>query len=391
MVSLLVSLELGLANGALLDLLVVRRAAEDALHEHGGRVDEVRIELAHRHQLLDLGDADLRRRRHHRIEVPRRLAIDEVARGVALPRLYQRHVAEQAALHHVFLAVEGLGLLAFGDLGADAGLGVEGRDARAAGAAALGQRALPVELDLELAFEVELGEGLVLADVRTDHLLDLAVLEQQPEPRAIDAGVVADADQVLDARIAHGVDQLVGNADQPEAAAHQHLAVGQHALERGFRVLVDLVRHRLFPSETQLRICGRLSRTVNARRCQAAFLPWWLCSLAPRTRRMALNSGLATSRGRASSSALSLSMRPGPGVITTTRPARKIASSTEWVTNTTVSPVRCQMSKTSSCRRSRATASSPPNCSPTPTPPPPPAPPPPTTPPPAPPPPPLPS
>ena len=30
-------------------------------------------------------------------------------------------------------------------------------------------------------------------------------------------------------------------------------------------------------------------------------------------------------------------MRPGPGVITTTRSARKIASSTECVTNTTVS------------------------------------------------------
>src|SRR6267154_2341784 len=80
-----------------------------------------------------------------------------------------------------------------------AAVAIIGLKVRAAGAAALGQRALRVELDLELAFEVELGEGLVLADVRTDHLLDLAVLEQQPEPRAIDAGVVADADQVLDA------------------------------------------------------------------------------------------------------------------------------------------------------------------------------------------------
>ena len=128
-------------------------------------MDVVGIDGAHRHQLLDLGDADLGRRRHHRIEVPRRLAIDEVARGVALPRLHQREVADQAALHDVFMAVEDLGLLALGDLGADAGLGVEGGDARAAGAAALGQRALRVELDLELALEVELGEGLVLADV----------------------------------------------------------------------------------------------------------------------------------------------------------------------------------------------------------------------------------
>jgi len=63
---------------------------------------------------------------------------------------------------------------------------------------------------------------------------------------------------------------------------------------------------------------------------------------------MSLNSGLATSRGRGRARALSLSIRPGPGVITTTRLARKIASSTEWVTKTTVSFVRCQISSSSS-------------------------------------------
>src|SRR5262249_38531831 len=211
----------GFAYGALFDLLVIGRTAEDALHENAWRVHVVGIEGAHRHQLLDLGDAHLRRRRHHGIEVSGRLAIDEVARGVALPRLHQGEVAVQAALHDVFVAVEHLGLLALGDLGADAGLGVEGGDARAAGAAALGQRALRVEFYLELALEIELGEGLVLADVGRDHPLHLPGLEQQPQPFAVDAGIVADARQILDARLLHGADQLVVVPDQA-VAAHTH-------------------------------------------------------------------------------------------------------------------------------------------------------------------------
>jgi hypothetical protein len=58
------------------------------------------------------------------------------------------------------VAVEHLDLLALGNLGADTGLGVEGGDARAAGAAALGQGALRVELDFELSFRYSLAKVL---------------------------------------------------------------------------------------------------------------------------------------------------------------------------------------------------------------------------------------
>src|SRR5262249_25254152 len=154
-------------------------------------------------------------------EVPSCLAKDEIARLVALPRLDERNVAQQAALHDIFLAVEDLGFLAFGDLGAHAGLGVEGGDASAAGAATLGQSALRIEFDLELSFEIEFGEGLVFSDVRRDHLLDLAGLQEETQPRSVDAGIVTDTSQPLNARLADRQDQLVGNADQPESAAHQ--------------------------------------------------------------------------------------------------------------------------------------------------------------------------
>ena len=60
----------------------------DALHENAGREDVVGIDLAGLNEMLDLGDRDLAGRRHHRIEVARGLAVDEIALGVALPGVH---------------------------------------------------------------------------------------------------------------------------------------------------------------------------------------------------------------------------------------------------------------------------------------------------------------
>ena len=180
---------------------------DDALDEDAGRVDVVRIELAGRHQMLDLGDRDLRGGRHHRVKVARGLAVDQVPGGVALPGVHDGEVGEQAALHDVLLAVELLHFLAFGDQRADAGLGVEGRDAGAAGADALGQSSLRVELELELAGEVLRCEQLVLADIGRDHLLDLAGFEQAAQPDTVDAGIVGNHGQALDPGIADRIRQ----------------------------------------------------------------------------------------------------------------------------------------------------------------------------------------
>src|SRR5947209_10502499 len=59
---------------------------DDAVDEDARRVDAVRIELARFDELLDLGDADLSRRRRHRIEVSRGLPVDEIAEAVRLLR-----------------------------------------------------------------------------------------------------------------------------------------------------------------------------------------------------------------------------------------------------------------------------------------------------------------
>src|SRR4029078_6924372 len=107
-----------------------------------------------------------------------------------------------AALHDRALAIEGAFFLALGDIGADAGLGEEGGDSRAAGTQTFGHGPLWIELDLQFAGEELLSEQFVLADVRSDHLFDLPGLQEQAEAGAVDASIVGDASEVFHAGIA---------------------------------------------------------------------------------------------------------------------------------------------------------------------------------------------
>ena len=106
--------------------------------------------------------------------------------------------------------------LALGDVGAGAGAGEEGGDAGAAGAQALGQRALRVEFDLQFAGEILLGEQFVLAHIGRDHLLDLPGFQQQAEAGAVHARIVRYDREVFDAGIADGQDQDFRDAAQAE-------------------------------------------------------------------------------------------------------------------------------------------------------------------------------
>ena len=76
--------------GALLDALLVFGTWTMRCTKMPGVWMLVRVDLAGRHQLLDLGDGHLAGRRHHRVEVARGLPVDEVALGVALPGLDDR-------------------------------------------------------------------------------------------------------------------------------------------------------------------------------------------------------------------------------------------------------------------------------------------------------------
>src|SRR5882757_2880279 len=147
------------ADGALLDVLHRVRHMHDAFHIDAGRDDVVGIDRARLDQVLDLRHRHLARGRHHRIEVARGLSIDEVALGIAFPRVHDGEVGDDPALEDIARTVDLALLLALGDQGARAGPREEGRNAGTAGADALGERALRIELDLELAREVLLREG----------------------------------------------------------------------------------------------------------------------------------------------------------------------------------------------------------------------------------------
>ena len=85
----------------------------------------------------------------------------------------------------------------------------------------------------QLAGQVLPLELLVLADVGRNHLLDLPRLEQHAEAELVDAGVVGNHGEAAHAGFAQREDQVLRDAAQAEAAAHDRHAVAHHAGERG--------------------------------------------------------------------------------------------------------------------------------------------------------------
>src|SRR5690348_10080525 len=232
---------LALTGGRELDLLVVGAAYDHPLDEDAGKVDAVGVERARGDHFLYLDHAHLAACRGGEVEVARRLAEHAVAGLVGLPCLDDRKVGEDPPLEQVLLAVEDLSFLALGDGGADAGLGVEARNARAARAHALGQRALRAELDLELAGEELPLELLVLADVGADHLPDLPGAQELADAFVVDAGVVAGERQVPGPARLDRLDQALGNAAQAEPARGDQQPVAQDPVERRRGVGIKLL------------------------------------------------------------------------------------------------------------------------------------------------------
>ena len=163
---------------------------------------------------------------HHGVEVARGAAVDEVALRVAAPGFDEGEVGFEGGLEEVRFAVEVAGLLAVGDDGADAGGGVEGGDACAAGADALGEGALRDEVDFEFAGDDLLLEQLVFADVASGVGGDQAGFEHEAHAESVDAHVVGDGVEAGDAAADESGDAVFGNAAEAEAAEHEGGAVG---------------------------------------------------------------------------------------------------------------------------------------------------------------------
>ncbi len=204
-------------------------------------MDVVRIELPGLDELLDLRDGHLAAGRDHRVEVARRLPVDQVPRRVALPRLDDRYVGANSFLEHVLPAVERPRLLVLGERRTGGRARVEAGDSRSAGAQLLGERALRRELQFQLAREHLPLELPVLAHVGGDHLAHLAAREQQAHAEIVDARVVADDREPPDAAVDERLDQILRDAAQPESAGRDRHVVAQQALQRFLRIRVDLL------------------------------------------------------------------------------------------------------------------------------------------------------
>ncbi|MCY1418722.1 hypothetical protein D9M71_342890 [compost metagenome] len=146
---------------------------------------------------------------------------------VGLPAFDDGEVAGDGFFHNVLAAIELAYFLAFGNRSAIAGGGEERRDAGAASAHFLGQGALRGQFDFQLAAEQLAFEFGVLADIGGDHLADLVILKQHAQAKAVDAAVVRDHGQALDATALDLVDEVFRDAAQAESTGQYRHVVGQ--------------------------------------------------------------------------------------------------------------------------------------------------------------------
>src|SRR6267378_1595112 len=216
-----------LPRGTALDALFVFGSLENRVDKNAGSVNLVWVELAEVDEFFDFGNDVIGGGGHHGIEIARGLAIDEIAPAIAFPCFDEREIAAEGAFEDVLAAVEFARFLVVGDHGAVARGGVERGDAGTSRAEALAQRALRIQLHLQLATEDELLEEFVFADVRGDHFLDLALLEQKANAEIVDARVVADDGELLGAFAADGGDEIFRDAAETEAAHENSGAVRQ--------------------------------------------------------------------------------------------------------------------------------------------------------------------
>src|SRR5260370_14517332 len=150
-----------IADGALLDALLVRRAAHHAFNKNSGRVDVVGVDSAGLDQMFDLRNGDLRGRRHHRVEVARRLPIDEVALAISFPGMDDCEIGDEATLHNVAFPIEAANFLALRHQGADTRLGKKCRYPGSPRPYPFCESTLRIEFDVEVTPATKIREHLV--------------------------------------------------------------------------------------------------------------------------------------------------------------------------------------------------------------------------------------
>ncbi|MNZ49236.1 hypothetical protein D3C78_669970 [compost metagenome] len=83
------------------------------------------------------------------------------------------------------------------------------------------------QFDFQLAAQQLLFEQGILANVGSDHLADLPVFQQHAQAEAVDAAVVGNHGQALDAHATDLRDQVFRDAADAEAAGNYRHVVGE--------------------------------------------------------------------------------------------------------------------------------------------------------------------
>ena len=214
---------------------------DDTLHEDARQVDIVRPQLAGRHQLVDLRDRHLSGHGCERIEVPRGSIEAKVTQRVADGGSHDRKVGRQRRFEHVGAPTKIANFFAVRDQGTRSGRGEKSSDPSPTGAQSLGQGALRVELDGDLAGEHLLLEIRVAADEAADDTRDLSLLQQDRQPASLVAAVVRHDRELLAAAGSERDDQRLGVADEAEATDRDRGSI-LHVEQRGLGRLEHFAR-----------------------------------------------------------------------------------------------------------------------------------------------------
>ncbi|MNH05207.1 hypothetical protein D3C79_645240 [compost metagenome] len=146
---------------------------------------------------------------------------------VGLPALDDGEVTGDGLFQDVLAALELADFLAVGNRGAIAGGGVERRNAGTTCAHFFGEGALWGQFHFQLATEQLAFELGVFAHVGGDHLANLPVFQQHAQTKTVNAAVVGNHGQALDATPLDFADKVFRDAAQAETTGQYRHVVGQ--------------------------------------------------------------------------------------------------------------------------------------------------------------------
>src|SRR5580704_14730366 len=200
---------------------------DDTVDEYGRRNNAFRIEASGRDDLFDLDNRGFCGGGHNRVEVPRRLTINQVSHVVGTMRANERIIGAERLFQDVTLPSNHSLLFAAADFGSHSNRREESWDSCAERAHAFAKNSLRHELKLNFS-RVKLLLKIFRArpGKRRDNSANLPILKQESEFPFARAAIIAYDTQISRALPRETLNQIVGKACAAESAEHNRRAIG---------------------------------------------------------------------------------------------------------------------------------------------------------------------